>query len=60
MTTAHRARWIAENGPTELVVMHICDTPFCIELAHLTVGTNSENMKDMVRKGRGRNQHGAY
>lgn len=34
------------------VVMHSCDTPRCCNPAHLSVGTQTENNLDAVRKGR--------
>jgi hypothetical protein len=37
---------------------HTCDTPACVSLAHLIVGTKKENSEDMVR--RGRSCKGAY
>lgn len=32
--------------------MHLCDTPLCVERAHLRAGTISENAIDMHSKGR--------
>ena len=49
---AHRLSWIHANGPTKLHVLHACDNPRCIEITHLFVGTQAENMADMRRKGR--------
>lgn len=52
---AHRASFAVKWGeaPDHLQVCHKCDTPSCINPDHLFVGTASENMQDMVRKGRG-------
>ena len=41
-----------EIGPGQ-VVMHSCDNPRCVNPGHLIVGTQSDNMLDMHRKGRG-------
>ena len=56
---AHRAAWIfykgeipAGEGHHGTVVMHKCDNPACINPEHLRLGTQSDNVKDMVEKGR--------
>lgn len=53
---AHRMMWYAYRGdiPDGLFVLHKCDTPCCINLDHLWLGTHEENMADMDRKGRRR------
>lgn len=38
--------------PKNMVVMHECDTPSCYNPDHLFLGTQKENVEDMVRKGR--------
>lgn len=51
---AHRLSWSFENGPIPegLLVLHSCDTPPCIRPSHLFVGTQLDNMQDMIAKGR--------
>ncbi len=39
-----------------LFVCHTCDNPSCINIDHLFLGTQTENMQDCSRKGRTRNQ----
>ena len=51
---AHRAAYASVHGelPEGVVVMHRCDTPLCCNPAHLCVGTQADNLKDMADKGR--------
>jgi hypothetical protein len=38
--------------PAGSVIMHSCDNPACINIAHLSAGTQLENIRDMRSKGR--------
>lgn len=51
---AHRVAWQLKHGPIPdaMLVMHRCDTPACVNVDHLELGTASDNMQDMMRKGR--------
>lgn len=53
----HRLSWEIANGqsiPVGMYVMHSCDTPLCVNPAHLFLGTPADNVNDMIAKGRKR------
>ncbi len=52
---AHRVAWALANGPIPagLRVLHRCDNPRCVNVEHLFLGTQADNMADMIAKGRG-------
>ena len=59
---AHRYAWMSANGreiPDGLWVLHSCDNPPCVNPAHLRLGTNVDNVRDKVERGRLPDQRGS-
>lgn len=52
--TAHRAFYAHHISPIPdgLLVCHRCDTPACVNPAHMFLGTDQDNSDDKIRKGR--------
>lgn len=57
---AHRVAWQIASGqqaPKGLEICHRCDTPLCVNPAHLFVGTHADNMADGKNKNRFARSH---
>ncbi len=49
---AHRLAFILARGWTKLIVRHDCDTPACCNPACLRDGTQADNRRDCIERGR--------
>lgn len=54
IVSAHRYSFELHNGeiPQGKVIMHSCDNTKCVNPDHLVLGTQKENIHDMIKKGR--------
>jgi hypothetical protein len=50
----HRYVWEEARGiiPEGMCILHSCDNPLCINIGHFRLGTQRENMNDMMHKNR--------
>jgi len=55
MVLAHRFAWFLETGKwPDPCALHSCDNCHCVRFSHLFEGTQPDNIKDMIKKGRAR------
>lgn len=52
LVLAHRFSVMIDGRDPSIATRHSCDTPACVNPAHLTGGTQGENMRDGASRGR--------
>lgn len=61
-SNSHRLSYELAYGPIsskDMFVCHKCDNPRCVCPDHLFLGTNNDNMRDMISKGRAQHPEGS-
>ncbi len=60
MQQAHRVAYVLKHGEIEgdLQVRHSCDNPSCVNVDHLILGTNQDNMDDRTIRFRSASRKG--
>lgn len=60
MRQASKVAWELTNGPIPkgMHTLHKCDTPACVNPDHLYLGTQADNVRDAVARGRARGAAG--
>lgn len=60
VSRVHRVMFEHATGTTvgQKFVLHKCDVPRCVNPDHLFVGTHTDNMRDMIAKGRANHPNG--
>jgi hypothetical protein len=61
MMSAHRASFVIAGGtiPDGMVLRHTCDRPICVNPDHLVIGTQRDNIRDCIERGRRASKVGA-
>lgn len=60
--SAHKVSYEIHKGevPEGMVVRHMCDVRNCVNPAHLELGSQKENIRDIILRNRGANQYGKF
>jgi hypothetical protein len=53
-------QWLGRHLEPHEVVRHTCDNPPCFLFDHLVLGTQQDNIQDMIKKGRARHDNNAH
>ena len=55
---AHRIAYALHYGsiPSDKAILHTCDSPYCVNPTHMTLGSYKDNLNDSIAKGRFQNE----